>query len=107
MVSIGGIGLFVVGKPAIGIVTVLVLTVTAGQMLIFGVLVRRHVEFDLKTWSRQASPLHRGLALVLGLFYAACYVWASFPTTKFAEMVRSTIAGMVTGAAVAIALALA
>ena len=104
VVFIGGIGLLVVGKPAIGIVTALVLTVTAGQMLIFGVLVRRHVEFDLKTWNRQASPLRRGVALVLGLFYVACYLWASFHPTKFAEMDWSTIAGMVTGAAVAIAL---
>lgn len=104
VVIIGGIGLLVVGKAAIGIVTAMVLTVTAGQMLIFGVLVRRHVDFDLNEWNKHASPIRKTVAIGLGLFYVACYLWARFHTSNIGDLDGSTIAGMATGAAFAIGL---
>lgn len=106
IVLVGGIGLLVVGRPATGIITAMVLTVTAGQMLIVGVLVRRHVEFDAKTWSRQASPVRKGVAALLFVFYVVCFLWARFHSVKRTDLDGSTIAGMVTGAAFAVVLLL-
>lgn len=104
IVLVGGIGLLIVGRPAIGIVTAMVLTVTAGQMLVVGVLVRRHVEFDARTWSRQASPARKGVAALLFAFYVACYLWARFHSGERGHLDGSTVAGLVTGAAFAVGL---
>lgn len=104
LVIIGGIGLLVVGKPAIGIVTAMVLTVTLGQMLIFWVLLRRHVEFDAKTWRKQTSAKRKAIALCSYLFYLGCFTWAKSRDTKFGGLDFSTIAGLITGAITAVGL---
>ena len=104
MVFIGGIGLLIVGKPALGLVTAMVLTVTLGQMLILGVLLRRHVEFDLKTWTKQASGKRKLFGLCTYVFYVACFLWAQFRGSKTGNLDGSTIAGLIVGAAAAIAL---
>ncbi len=104
LVIIGGIGLLIAAKPAIGIVTAMVLTATLGQMLIFWVLLRRHVEFDVKTWSKQASAKRKAIGLCTYLFYMSSLAWTKFRDTKIGKLDVSTIAGMVTGGAAAIAL---
>ncbi len=104
IIVVGGIGLLLVGRPAIGIVTAMVLTVTVGQVLIFGVLLRRHVAFDTKKWREQSSPTRRRVSLLLGVFYVACYVWARFHDTHFSKIDWSTIAGFATGIGFALAL---
>jgi hypothetical protein len=104
LVIIGGIGLLIAGKPAIGIVTAMVLTATLGQMLIFWVLLRRHVEIDMKTWSKQASAKRKAIGLCTYLFYVGAFIWAKFRDAKVGNLDLSTVAGMVTGGAAAIAL---
>lgn len=92
------------GKAAVGIVTAMVLTVTAGQILIVSVLLRRHIDFDVKAWSKPASSTRKGLAVLLVLFYASCYLWATRDTFTGGDLDASTLAGMATGAAFAIGL---
>ncbi len=102
MVIVGSIGLHIVGKPAIGLVTAMVLTVTVGQFLIMGVLLRRHVDFDVKTWTKQASSKRKLFALCTYLFYVVCLLRTQFGDTKFDKLDASTIAGLAAGAAFAI-----
>jgi hypothetical protein len=104
IVIIGGIGLLFAGKAAVGIITAMVLTVTVGQALIFGVLLRRHVEIDVKTWQKQSTMRRRIVSGGLALFYLACCLWAQFHQTKIGKLDASSIAGMVTGAAFAVGL---
>jgi hypothetical protein len=82
----------------------MVLTVTAGQALVLGVLLRRQVEIDLKTWSKQTSVTRKAVGASLALFYLACCLWAQFHTTKVGKVDGSTVAGLITGAAFAVGL---
>ncbi len=104
IIIVGGIGLVLVGKPAIGLVTAMVLTATLGQFLIFGVLLRRHVEIDVKSWQKHASKTRKVVGLAVGGFYLACFLWVKYRSTKIGKLDLSTIAGLVTGAAFAVAL---
>jgi hypothetical protein len=104
LVIVGSIGLLIVGKPAVGLVTALVLTATVGQLLIMGVLLRRHVEFDMKAWTKQASAKRKLFALCTYLFYVGCFVWTQYRDTKLGKFDTSTIAGLVVGGAFAIGL---
>jgi plasmid maintenance system antidote protein VapI len=104
LVIIGAIGLLIAGKPAIGIVTAMVLTATLGQMLIFWVLLRRHVEIDMKAWSKQASLKRKAIGVCTYLFYVGAFTWAKFRGTTIGNVDLSTIAGLITGSVTAIAL---
>jgi hypothetical protein len=87
---IGGFGLLVVGRPAVGIVTAMVLSVAAGQWLIFGVLMRRHVHFDTKAWRQGSSMTRRAIGIVVGIFYIGCYLWARFHSFDVTKIDRPT-----------------
>lgn len=82
----------------------MVLTVTVGQLLIMGVLLRRHVEFDLKAWAKQASPKRKLFALCTYLFCVGCFMWTQFRDTNVGSLDASSIAGLVVGGVFAIGL---
>jgi hypothetical protein len=75
VVFVGGVGLLIVGKPAFGLVSTIVLCGTVGQYLIMAILNRRHVEMFPAGWHKQTSPGRRAFAIALALFYVACALW--------------------------------
>jgi uncharacterized BrkB/YihY/UPF0761 family membrane protein len=75
IVFVGAIGLLVVGKPALGLVTAIVLCGSVGQYLIMAILNRRHVDLFPSGWQRQTSLGRRVVAALVALFYVACVLW--------------------------------
>jgi uncharacterized BrkB/YihY/UPF0761 family membrane protein len=98
VVFVGAIGLLVVGKPALGLVSTIVLCGTIGQYLIMVILKRRHVEMFPAGWHRQTSPGRRAFAIALALFYVACALW-----TMLDDRNRDAAHGMLVGVVFALA----
>jgi hypothetical protein len=99
---VGGIGLLIGGKQVLGIITAMVLTVGMGGWLVFGVLARRHVDIDVKQWTKDSSRTRRAVSIVISLFYAACVLWVLYrDSLKTGD--RSTVLGSLVGAGTAIA----
>jgi hypothetical protein len=96
---VGGICLLIVGRPAIGTVTAMLLTLVIGQFLVMKVLLRRHVHFDTKAWRKDSSPFRKRVGLLAGLFYVACFLWARFHTLSPSKVDTETWAGLGSGIA--------
>lgn len=76
VVVVGGVGLLIVGRPALGLVTTIVLCGTAGHYLIMAILNRRHVELFPRGWRKKTSWGSKAFAIAITLFYIACALWA-------------------------------
>jgi hypothetical protein len=96
---VGGIGLLVVGRPAIGIVTAMMLTLLIGQFLVMRVLIRRHVQFDSKAWRQGSSIFRKRMGLIVGIFYVACFLWARYHSLNPSKVDTETWAGLASGIA--------
>ncbi len=74
---VGSVGLLIVGRPAIGIVTAMVLTGSVGQWLVLSVLVRRHVAVDMKGWMSSTSRTRRLIsgAVIVGYIASLARAW--------------------------------
>ena len=98
---VGGIGLLIAGKPAVGLVTAIMVAAGVSQWLVLGVLLRRRVNIDLSEWRKGMSTRRKVVSAAVGLFYAACFAWVQFRTFDLPKD-RDTVVGMVVGAASAI-----
>ncbi len=104
---VGGVGLLIVGRPAIGIVTAMMLTMLAGQGLIMRVLTRRHVQLDPKAWRKGSSPFRQRASLLVAIFYIACFAWARFNTFNPSKVDKASLASLLGGVAFGLAAATA
>jgi hypothetical protein len=103
---VGGVCLLIAGRPAIGIVTAMILTSVLAQGLIMRVLMRRNVQVDGKSWRKDSSPFRKRVGLSVAIFYLACFFWARFHTLNPAKIDGATWAGIVVGGAFVIGAAL-
>jgi hypothetical protein len=92
---VGSIGLLVGGVKVLGLVTVLVLSMTVGQFLIMAILTRRHVDLFPAGWQKQTSRSRKIFSIALSLFYAASALFVML--TDGTDWDRSGIAGLVVG----------
>jgi hypothetical protein len=106
VVFVGSIGLLIVGKPVLGLVTAMVLCGTVGQYLMMAVLNRRHVELFPSGWQKQTSAGRRAFALAIWLLYVLSAAWV-FASDAESDSSKGALVGGAIGIVVLLGVILA